>query len=83
MNDVVRLVSELAGDLEVVRRPVQHGDVRHTGADISVARGAFGYEPRTSLRDGLAEMVRAERVALPAQRTDARAERVGRTGAAL
>jgi nucleoside-diphosphate-sugar epimerase len=83
MNEVVQLVCELAGQVHVVRRPVQTGDVRHTGADTTVARRAFGYRPQTSLRDGLAEMVEAERIALPAQRRDARAAGVGPLGAAL
>jgi UDP-glucose 4-epimerase len=35
-------------------RDVQHGDVRHTAADISEARRVLGYEPRTALDEGLA-----------------------------
>jgi len=33
------------------------GDVRHCFADISLARGVIGYEPRVSLQDGLGELV--------------------------
>lgn len=32
------------------------GDIRHCHADIGLARQLLGYEPRTALRDGLAEL---------------------------
>lgn len=32
------------------------GDIRHCFADISLARGVLGYEPRVDLDDGLAEL---------------------------
>jgi UDP-glucose 4-epimerase len=35
--------------------PPRPGDVRHSLADISAARGAFEYVPRVELHDGLAE----------------------------
>jgi nucleoside-diphosphate-sugar epimerase len=63
MNEVVRIVSELAGPVEVVRVPAQRGDARHTAADITVAHEAFGYTPRVRLADGLARMVDAARTA--------------------
>ncbi len=70
MNDVLGIVRDLVGDVDVVRQPEQHGDVRHTGADITVAQQAFGYRPRVSLREGLTTMVDAERAGLSAQRTE-------------
>ncbi len=33
--------------------PARAADIRHSVADISAARNAFGYEPRISLREGL------------------------------
>lgn len=60
MNEVVRLVTSLARPVSVVRLPTATGDVRHTAADTSTARAAFGYEPRTSVADGLRAMVAAE-----------------------
>ena len=57
LNAVLDIVSDLCGELRVVRRPQATGDVRHTAADTSVARAAFGYRPRTSLPEGLAAMV--------------------------
>lgn len=65
MNQVVRMVSELAGPVDVVHVPAQRGDVRHTAADITVARRALGYRPRVRLADGLARMVEAERPMRP------------------
>jgi nucleoside-diphosphate-sugar epimerase len=38
---------------------VQRGDVRHTAADTTVAREAFGYAPTVPLEEGLARMVTA------------------------
>lgn len=61
MNQVVSIVEEQCGSIDVTRRPVQDGDVRHTAADISVAAAAFAYAPRTSLHEGLAAMVAFER----------------------
>jgi nucleoside-diphosphate-sugar epimerase len=62
LNEVLAVVGELCGDLRVIRRPRAVGDVRDTAADISTAEAAFGYRPRTSLREGLAAMVAAERL---------------------
>jgi nucleoside-diphosphate-sugar epimerase len=61
LNQVISLVQELCGPIRVIRRPAAPGDVRHTGADTSVARAAFGYNPLTTLEEGLAAMVRWER----------------------
>jgi nucleoside-diphosphate-sugar epimerase len=57
MNQVIDTVSALARPVDVVRLPVQRGDVRHTAADTSVAREAFGYVPSVGLEQGLAQMV--------------------------
>lgn len=45
---------ELLGDLRLDPRPREAGDVQDTWADIRAAAAAFGYAPRTSLREGLA-----------------------------
>ena len=57
MIEAVRTVEALSQPIDLVRLPVQHGDVRHTGADITVARKAFDYEPLVNLREGLGRMV--------------------------
>ena len=59
LNKVVELVSRFAGPVDVIRLPVQPGDVRHTAADATLAREAFGYAPRVHVEDGVAKMVRA------------------------
>jgi nucleoside-diphosphate-sugar epimerase len=40
-------------------KPARAGDVRHSQADISRIRGALGYEPRTTIEQGLARTVAA------------------------
>jgi nucleoside-diphosphate-sugar epimerase len=62
LNEVLEIVGELCGDLCVLRRAHALGDARDTAADISRAQDAFGYQPRTSLLEGLAAMVAAERL---------------------
>jgi nucleoside-diphosphate-sugar epimerase len=61
LNGVLKIVRDLCGGLRITRRPQATGDVRHTAADISVARAGFGYRPRTTLAEGLAAMVAWER----------------------
>ncbi|SFL25566.1 NAD-dependent epimerase/dehydratase family protein [Geodermatophilus ruber] len=78
MNEVLHLVAELAGPLEVRRLPAARGDVRDTAADTQVACRGFGYAPRVSLREGLASMVEAERAT-----TGATSESLFRTGGRL
>jgi hypothetical protein len=51
------MVSTMCGPIDVVRRPASAGDVRHTSADTQLAKAAFGYEPQTTLRQGLSAMV--------------------------
>jgi UDP-glucose 4-epimerase len=56
INHMAKLMCEM-GEMQV---PIEHGppragDVRHSLADISAARRAFGYEPGVGLEEGLAE----------------------------
>jgi UDP-glucose 4-epimerase len=46
-----------AGQLQVAieRKPPRKGDVRHSLADVSAARAAFGFNPSVALEDGLRE----------------------------
>jgi nucleoside-diphosphate-sugar epimerase len=60
MNQVIDIVTSLTGPIAVERQPAQRGDARHTAADTAVASSAFGYHPRTTLADGLAQMVAYE-----------------------
>lgn len=69
VNTVIDTIGELLRPIEVVRLPVQRGDVRHTACDTSVAQRGFGFHPEVSLRDGLARMVEAALEILPTERT--------------
>jgi nucleoside-diphosphate-sugar epimerase len=57
MNQVIALLSGVCGGVQVLRRGEAAGDVRHTGADTRVAATAFGYDPETTLEEGLMAMV--------------------------
>ena len=57
MREVIEMFGTVGGPVDVVRRPAAAGDVRHTAADTSRARAAFGYRPRTTLHEGLSRMV--------------------------
>jgi nucleoside-diphosphate-sugar epimerase len=61
MNEVIDIVSELAGEPQIRRLPNVRGDVQDTAADTRTAFEGFGYVPRVSLREGLASMVEAAR----------------------
>ena len=55
LNQAIELLGELSGrELEVTHREHQRGDVIDTGADISAAKRALGYEPQVGLSEGLA-----------------------------
>jgi UDP-glucose 4-epimerase len=56
INTLVNLLREASGiEPKVVHGPPRPGDVRDSLADISAARGAFGFEPTVSLQEGLKE----------------------------
>ena len=55
MLETIALFEELAGrDLEIRIHPAVPGDQRRTKADTSLIRSELGWEPTTTLRDGLA-----------------------------
>ena len=56
INNLVNLLREASGIEPIfVHGPPRPGDVRHSLADISAARKAFGFEPTVSLQAGLKE----------------------------
>lgn len=58
VNEVLAIVAELTGtDPAPVHEPPREGDVRLTDADVSLARELLGYEPRTTMREGLERTV--------------------------
>jgi nucleoside-diphosphate-sugar epimerase len=56
MLEVIEFVRTECGPLDVVQIGSQKGDVRHTGADTTVAAEGFGYDPQVHIIDGLREM---------------------------
>lgn len=59
INELAQLVISIVGEnMEPVHQELRPGDIRHSLADISLAR-AFGYEPRCSLKEGLRETIRS------------------------
>jgi len=58
VNDLTRKIEEALGK-KAVREflPAQPGDVERTYADVTKAVGQLGYNPRTTIEDGLAKFV--------------------------
>jgi UDP-glucuronate 4-epimerase len=55
MLETIAILEELAGrELEIRSHPAVPGDQRRTKADTSLIRSELGWEPTTTLRDGLA-----------------------------
>jgi UDP-glucose 4-epimerase len=55
LDDAVGVLREVTGRrVDVVRAGHQDGDVRDTGADITLSRTVLGFEPSVSVREGLA-----------------------------
>ncbi len=52
-----RIMKETHGETPPEFKPPRPGDVRHSLADISSAKKAFGYEPEYSLQEGLHETI--------------------------
>jgi UDP-glucose 4-epimerase len=61
INELARLATGLIPG-EIRHGPPRPGDVRHSLADISAARDAFGYQPRVGIEEGLAGYVEWARV---------------------
>ncbi len=54
LNELLRQIQELTGSrVPPVHGPPRAGDVRHSEADIGLARQLLGYAPGVTLRDGL------------------------------
>jgi UDP-glucose 4-epimerase len=59
VNHALELCGRVSGrPVRIHREAVQKGDVRHTYADTSRARAAIGFNPQTSLEEGLAAQYR-------------------------
>lgn len=59
INGLIELMQDVSGIQPTVDYgPPRAGDVRHSLADISAARAAFGYQPTVELRAGLDEYMK-------------------------
>jgi nucleoside-diphosphate-sugar epimerase len=57
MNDAIELVRQEFPNLAVDRLETGRGDARDTAADISRARELIGYEPKTTVPEGIARQI--------------------------
>ncbi|EKD70068.1 MAG: hypothetical protein ACD_46C00653G0002 [uncultured bacterium] len=58
INDLVSELIHISGvKPNIENAPMRLGDVRHSLADITAAKKAFGYSPTVSLKDGLKEYI--------------------------
>jgi nucleoside-diphosphate-sugar epimerase len=55
LNELLEIMKNVTGKSTAVARfePLRVGDVRHSLADVSLARSVLGYEPRVGLEEGL------------------------------
>jgi nucleoside-diphosphate-sugar epimerase len=64
LNELIRLLEEIVGIKATVNyTPSKTGDVRHSLAEITMARRFLGYEPKVMVKEGLRETVEAFRIA--------------------
>jgi nucleoside-diphosphate-sugar epimerase len=57
MNEVIDLVRKEFADLKVERLDTGRGDARDTGADISRAREMIGFDPKTTVPEGITRQI--------------------------
>jgi len=58
LTDLINAIGKATGKTPLIeKKPMQPGDVNTTYADIEKARKMFGYNPATSLEEGLARFV--------------------------
>jgi len=56
INRLVEVIREISGmDMRVEHAPPRQGDVKHSWADITIARASLGYQPTVDLQEGLTE----------------------------
>jgi nucleoside-diphosphate-sugar epimerase len=54
LNEVLKLLEKITGQkIQAKYEPPRTGDIRHSQADISLARKILGYEPRVDFEEGL------------------------------
>jgi UDP-glucose 4-epimerase len=56
INKLASMLAESSGlEVTIQHGPPRPGDVRHSLADVSAARAAFGFDPTVTLEAGLPE----------------------------
>ncbi len=59
LMDLVKLIEELVSKKGIYDfQPMQIGDVEETWADVSLAHQEIGYQPKTSMQDGVPQLVK-------------------------
>ena len=65
INALAALIAESTGQPVAIHHgPPRAGDVRHSLADVSAARAAFGFEPTVTLQQGIPEYMRWARAVM-------------------
>jgi nucleoside-diphosphate-sugar epimerase len=60
LNHIIEYLEKILGvQASVEYRPARPGDVRHSLADITLARNVLGYEPKVGLEEGLKRTIEA------------------------
>jgi len=59
INELARSIIHLLGHkrFPVSRKPAREGDIRHSCADITVAKKSLGYRPKVELKDGIRQTI--------------------------
>lgn len=58
IQDLAQMVVELTGSKSKIKNVKERaGDIKHSHADISKAKELLGFEPKVSLKEGLAELI--------------------------
>ena len=58
INEILRTLQDLLGTkVEAIHGPDRPGDVKHSLADISLAKKLIGYEPKVFFREGLTKAI--------------------------
>lgn len=61
INELADIFTSICGDIEVVRTEPREGDIKHSVADITLARDFLGFRPRISLEDGLRALLECKK----------------------
>ncbi|MHC4124260.1 MAG: SDR family oxidoreductase [Planctomycetota bacterium] len=58
VNSIIRAINEITGkDVEPVYVPPRPGDIKHSHADISLAKKLLGFKPVVAFEDGLKKVI--------------------------